>query len=84
MSVLEIIGGSLLIIVSLAIIFFVTIQTEHGEGISGAIMGTSSGVAGKSGSNEEKLARLTRILGFVFFALALLGNIFVLIANKAA
>ncbi len=84
MSALEIIGGSLLIIVSIAIIFFVTIQTEHGEGISGAIMGTSSGVAGKAGSNEEKLAKMTRILGFVFFALALLGNIFVLISQKAA
>ncbi len=82
MGVLEIISGCLLILCSIAIIFFVTIQTEHGEGISGAIMGNTNFAAGKAGSNEEKLAKLTRILTVVFFVLAFVGNIFVLVSNK--
>ncbi len=82
MGVLEIISGSLLILCSIAIIFFVTIQTEHGDGISGAIMGNTNITAGKAGSNEEKLARLTKILAIVFFVLAFIGNIFVLVSNK--
>ena len=82
MGVLEIVSGCLLIICSIAIIFFVTVQTEHGDGISGAIMGNTNYAAGKAGSNEEKLARLTRILAIVFFVLAFVGNIFVLISSK--
>ena len=82
MGVLEIICGCALIVCSLLIIILVTAQTEHGDGISGAIMGNTNTTAGKSGSNEEKMARMTKILAFVFFAIAFIGNIFVLMSNK--
>lgn len=82
MEILAIIGGSILAVCAVAIIFFVTLQTEKSDGISGAIMGNTGLVAGKAGSNEEKLANLTKILCIAFFALALLVNIFALIANK--
>jgi len=83
MSILEIIGGILLIITGLGIIFFVSLQSEKSDGLSGVIAGGSEGGAfGKRGnSKDEKLASVTKILCVVFFVLTLIVNIFVLISN---
>ncbi len=83
MSVLEIIGGALLVICSLAIVLFVALQSEKSDGLSGAIAGGSDSSYGKKGnSNDEKLASLTRVFCIVFFVLTLIVNIFVLINNR--
>ena len=82
MSVLEIIGGVFLIAAGLAIIFFVSLQTEKSDGLSGVIMGNDSTVfKGKARSNEEKLATVTKYCAIVFFGLGLLLNVFVLLAK---
>ncbi|MBR3355118.1 MAG: preprotein translocase subunit SecG [Oscillospiraceae bacterium] len=82
MSVLEIIGGVFLIAAGLAIIFFVSLQTEKSDGLSGVIMGNDNTVyKGKARSNEEKLATVTKYCAIVFFVLGLLLNIFVLVAR---
>ena len=83
MSVLEIIGGALLVICSLAIVLFVALQSEKSDGLSGAIAGGSDSSYGKKGnSNDEKLASLTRVFCIVSFVLTLIVNIFVLINNR--
>ena len=82
MSVLEIIGGVFLIAAGLAIIFFVSLQTEKSDGLSGVIMGNDSTVfKGKARSNEEKLATVTKYCAIVFFVLGWLLNVFVLMAK---
>lgn len=82
MSVLEIIGGIALIASGLAIIFFVSIQTEKSDGLSGVIMGNDNTVyKGKARSNEEKLATVTKYCAIAFFVLGLLLNVFVLLAK---
>ena len=82
MSVLEIIGGVFLIAAGLAIIFFVSLQTEKSDGLSGVIMGNDSTVfKGKARTNEEKLATVTKYCAIVFFVLGLLLNVFVLLAK---
>jgi preprotein translocase subunit SecG len=83
MSVLEIIGGAMLVICSLAIVLFVALQSEKSDGLSGAIAGGSDSSYGNKGnSNDEKLSSLTRIFCIVFFILTLIVNIFVLINNR--
>ena len=80
MPVLEIIGGAILLVSCLAIVFFVSIQTEKSDGLAGAIMGgEATSFRSKSRSNEEKLAKLTKVVAIAFFALALLVNVFVLL-----
>lgn len=82
MPVLEIIGGAVLLVCCLLVILFVTIQTEKGDGLAGAIMGgEGSAFRGGARSNDEKLASVTKVLAVVFFLLALLVNIFVLIGH---
>ena len=81
MAAIEIIGGIALIACGLAIIFFVSLQTEKSDGLAGAIMGTDNTVFKvKARSNEEKLATVTKYCAIAFFVLALLLNVFVLIA----
>ncbi|MBQ4093695.1 MAG: preprotein translocase subunit SecG [Oscillospiraceae bacterium] len=80
MPILELIGGILLLVCCVVVVFFVSLQTEKNDGLAGAIMGgEAAGYRTKSHSNEEKLAKLTRILAIAFFVLALLVNVFVLL-----
>ena len=67
MSVIEIVGGVILLIVSAAIVFLTLMQHTHGQGLSGAINGSAYG------ANN---ARLTRIAGIVFFVVAILACVF--------
>ena len=43
MSVIEIVGGVILLIVSAAIVFLTLMQHTHGQGLSGAINGSAYG-----------------------------------------
>ena len=67
MSVIEIVGGVILLIVSAAIVFLTLMQHTHGQGLSGAINGSAYG------ANN---ARLTPIAGIVFFVVAILACVF--------
>lgn len=43
MSVIEIVGGVILLIASLVIVFLTLMQHTHGQGLSGAINGSMGG-----------------------------------------
>ncbi len=69
----EILIGILLVITSIAIVILVLMQQSRRAGLSGAISGGAETFFGKNKSNsvEAKLSRLTKILGVVFFVIAL-------------
>ena len=69
----EILIGILLVITSIAIVILVLMQQSRRAGLSGAIAGGAETFFGKNKSNsvEAKLSRLTKILGVVFFVVAL-------------
>ena len=43
MSVIEIVGGAILLVASLVIVFLTLMQHTHGQGLSGAINGSVGG-----------------------------------------
>ena len=45
MSVIEIVGGAILLIASLVIVFLTLMQHTHGQGLSGAINGSAARMA---------------------------------------
>ncbi len=69
----EILIGILLVITSIAIVILVLMQQSRRAGLSGAISGGAETFFGKNKSNsvEAKLSRFTKILGVVFFVIAL-------------
>ena len=69
----EILIGILLVITSIAIVILVLMQQSRRAGLSGAISGGAETFFGKNKSNsvEAKLSRFTKILGVVFFVVAL-------------
>ena len=69
----EILIGILLVLTSIAIVILVLMQQSRRAGLSGAISGGAETFFGKNKSNsvEAKLSRLTKILGVVFFVVAL-------------
>jgi preprotein translocase subunit SecG len=69
----EILIGILLVITSVAIVILVLMQQSRRAGLSGAISGGAETFFGKNKSNsvEAKLSRFTKILGVVFFVVAL-------------
>ena len=69
----EILIGILLVITSIAIVILVLMQQSRRAGLSGAISGGAETFFGKNKSNsvEAKLSKLTKILGVVFFVVAL-------------
>ena len=64
MSAIEIVGGVVLLIVSVVIIVLTLMQHTHGQGLSGAING------GAYGANNARVA------GIVFFVVAILACVF--------
>ena len=72
MSVIEIVGGVILLIVSAAIVFLTLMQHTHGQGLSGAINGSAYGLT----PADQMLAKVTRIAGIVFFVVAILACVF--------
>ena len=69
----EILIGILLVITSVAIVILVLMQQSRRAGLSGAISGGAETFFGKNKSNsvEAKLNRLTKVLGVIFFVIAL-------------
>ena len=67
MTVYEIIGGVVLLVVALLIIVLTLLQHTHGQGLSSAIGG---GVQRLSPA-DQMLAKVTRIAGIIFFVVAI-------------
>lgn len=78
MSVIEIVGGVILLIVSAAIVFLTLMQHTHGQGLSGAINGSAYGAKNNARLTpaDQMLAKVTRIAGIVFFVVAILACVF--------
>lgn len=77
MSVLEIIIGAIIIVVSLVIIVAVILQQSHRSGINGVISGGAETFLSKNKARdfEAFLSKWTKILAIVFFVLALIANV---------
>ena len=76
MSVPEIVCGVILLLSAVAIIFLTLSQQPKGRGLSGAIMGDAGQMAaGRSRTNDAKLARYTKVLGVVFCVVTLAVSI---------
>lgn len=76
MSVLEIIGGVILIIAAAAIIFLTLCQHTKGQGLAGAINGAAGGMnGGRVTPADQMLSRLTKIAGVVFMVVAVVACI---------
>ena len=76
MTVFEIIGGILLILVAIGIIFLTLVQESKGRGLSGAIMGDGGMMeTGRSRAKDAKLAKATKILGVVFLVVIVLVSV---------
>ena len=69
MSVIEIVGGVILLIVSAAIVFLTLMQHTHGQGLYGANNARLTPA-------DQMLAKVTRIAGIVFFVVAILACVF--------
>ncbi len=76
MGVLEIIGGILLLVASVIIIFVIMLQESKTEGI-GALTGSSDTYVGRNGAKTKEafLVKLTKILAVAFFVVALAMNV---------
>ena len=67
MSVIEIVGGAILLVASLVIVFLTLMQHTHGQGLSGAINGSAGGANNaRLTPADQMLAKVTRIAGVVF------------------
>ena len=78
MGTIQIISGILLLISCLFIILVVLIQDSKDPGMTSAITGSSNdSFYGKNGSStkDAKLAKITKVAAFIFFAATLLVNI---------
>ena len=80
MNAWEIILGILIILVSLFIIAVVLLQQGHRSGINGAISGGADTFLSKNKARtfNASLARWTKYVAIVFFALALIANVIAL------
>lgn len=77
MSVIEIVGGVILLIASLVIVFLTLMQHTRGQGLSGAINGSMGGANNaRLTPADQMLAKTTRIAGIVFFVVAILACLF--------
>ncbi|MDL2219887.1 preprotein translocase subunit SecG [Ruminococcaceae bacterium OttesenSCG-928-O06] len=81
MSILEIIAGVLMILISAVIIVMVLSQESKGQGLSSVITGSEM-MSGESRtrSKEARQTRATQIAGLVFFVLIILVNLFSVLA----
>lgn len=74
MTVVEIVGGVVLLIAAAAIVFLTLCQHTHGQGLSGAINGTTRGEnASRLTPADQMLAKATKIVGVIFFVVAVLA-----------
>ena len=82
MSVLEIVFGVLVMLLSAVVIAVILAQDSKGQGLSSVITGTEM-MSGESRahSKEARQTRITKIAGIIFFALIVLVNFFGAIAK---
>ena len=76
MSVIEIVGGAILLVVSAVIILLTLMQHTHGQGLSGAIGGIADSYMSRSKARsvDAKLAKATKWVGAIFVILTLVLN----------
>ncbi len=74
MTIYEIIGGIILLIAAIAIIFLTLAQQNRGKGLSGAITGGNGMDADNYVSPAERmLGKLTKIIGAIFLVGAIVA-----------
>ena len=80
MSVIEIILGILVILVSLVIIAVVLLQQGRRAGVNGVISGAADTFLSKNKARtfDATIARLTKWVAIVFFVLAIVANVIAL------
>lgn len=82
MSVLEIIGGCLLMASSLIIIVMVMMQESKGKGLSGAIGGGEAQMTeARTRTKDAVLAKYTKYAAVVFFVVTILVGVFSVFAK---
>jgi len=83
MTTLEIIAGGFLVLSSIIITIAVALQSNKGDGLTSAIMGTGGGAGGRERgkSTDEKLSTLTKYLTILFFIVTIAVNVVALIAQ---
>lgn len=77
MEILQIIIGALVLVLSVVIIFVVILQEGHRSGINGAISGGADTFLSKNKARtfDAFLARWTKWIAVVFFALVIAANV---------
>ena len=76
MAVIEIVGGVILLVVSV-VIFALTLMHTHGQGLAGVINGSAYGANNaRLTPADQMLAKVTRIAGIIFFVVAILACVF--------
>ncbi len=85
MSLLEIIGGVVLLVISIFLIVVIMLQESKRAGMS-AVTGVSDSYFGKNGSRtkEARLALLTKIAAGAFFVITILMGVLEMISNLSA
>ena len=71
MAVIEIVGGVILLVVSVVIFALTLMQHTHGQGLAGVINGSAYGA-----NNARLTPKVTRIAGIIFFVVAILACVF--------
>lgn len=85
MSVMEIVAGSVLLLVSLILVLIVLSMESKDQGLTSAIGGGyNESFYGKNGANtkEAKLSKIARVCAVFLFIVTLAVNIVVSIYNK--
>ncbi len=83
MSFVQYLLAILVILVSLIIIVLVALQESKQQGLSGAISGAAESFFGKNKGRtmEAQLSKLTKIVGTIYFILALVAALLVLFVS---
>lgn len=76
MGIFEIIGGVLLILCCIGLIFLVLSQESKGRGLSGVIGGGEMVEDNRGRMGSSVLAKYTKYAGAAFFVLAVLVSVF--------
>ena len=75
MAVIEIVGGVILLVVSVVIFALTLMQHTHGQGLAGVINGSAYGAnSARLTPADQMLAKATRIAGIIFFVVAILPD----------
>ncbi len=74
MTIYEIVGGVILLIAAVAIVFLTLSQQSKGKGLSSAISGGSAmGGDNYTSPADRILAKLTKVAGVIFFIAAIVA-----------